>query len=521
LASGGLLLYLNYSRDTSPTRSILSASALQTITGQSMQNATSVTYSPTQNTDVSQLSTTPYLSDVQTTISFSTPASLTVDVPVVQFAIKISDLSGSQTVIPPGYWDLNLYAKANTNNDENNIGLRYWLIGRTSGGVYTNLIANGSDLNYLYDSATSQVITLSLLNPSPIDITGYEELHIVLTSRNRNANAHTAQIYFQSSNTYSHLHTSFVVQGPAGTSGTSGVGFNAISNYSNNRVLTSDGTVNSALAETNLTFDGNLLNVDGGIKLDYIDFDTNIISASPSRLNWDNDLGTINVGLTGGNVNVPIGLGQFTQVFNAESNTLNKGEVVYIFGAQGDKVSVKRASNLSELTSSKTLGVVSESIVSGQIGYVTTQGVISGLDLQSYNTGDLVWLGSDSGTYTSVKAQAPNHLVFVGVVLRNNQGNGQLFVKPQNGYELSEIHDVYISGTPSNGQTIAWNTTNTRWELSSQSLSKVLLVGNTASTSINMSGNDLTNIDEISTTSTNMKLQDILNSTLIFYSNNC
>ena len=238
-------------------------------------------------------------------------------------------------------------------------------------------------------------------------------------------------------------------------------------------------------------------------------------------MTWNPDFGAPQVGLIGGNVVQKIGETIFSYVRNNEATTLNKGEVVYIFGAQGDKVSVKRASNLSELTSSKTLGVVSESIVSGQIGYVTTQGVISGLDLQSYNTGDLVWLGSDSGTYTSVKAQAPNHLVFVGVVLRNNQGNGQLFVRSQNGYELKEIHDVYIPVTPSDGQTIAWNTTNTRWELSSQSLSKVLLVGNTASTSINMSGNDLTNIDEISTNSTNMKLQDILNSTLIFYSNNC
>jgi hypothetical protein len=49
--------------------------------------------------------------------------------------------------------------------------------------------------------------------------------------------------------------------GESGTSGTSGTGFNTVSNPANNRVLTSDGTTNAAVAETNLTFDGTILNI--------------------------------------------------------------------------------------------------------------------------------------------------------------------------------------------------------------------------------------------------------------------
>jgi hypothetical protein len=47
----------------------------------------------------------------------------------------------------------------------------------------------------------------------------------------------------------------------AGSSGTSGTGFSTISGTLNNRVLTSDGTVNAAVAESNLTFDGTILTV--------------------------------------------------------------------------------------------------------------------------------------------------------------------------------------------------------------------------------------------------------------------
>jgi hypothetical protein len=53
--------------------------------------------------------------------------------------------------------------------------------------------------------------------------------------------------------------------GTSGSSGTSGTGFTTITNAADNRVLTSDGTVNAAVAETNITFDGTLLNVTGRI----------------------------------------------------------------------------------------------------------------------------------------------------------------------------------------------------------------------------------------------------------------
>jgi hypothetical protein len=53
----------------------------------------------------------------------------------------------------------------------------------------------------------------------------------------------------------------FGPMGESGTSGTSGTGFNTVSNPADNRVLTSDGTTNAAVAESNLTFDGTILNI--------------------------------------------------------------------------------------------------------------------------------------------------------------------------------------------------------------------------------------------------------------------
>jgi hypothetical protein len=49
--------------------------------------------------------------------------------------------------------------------------------------------------------------------------------------------------------------------GPIGPTGPTGEGFNTIANPLNNRIITSDGNTNSANAQSNLTFDGNTLEV--------------------------------------------------------------------------------------------------------------------------------------------------------------------------------------------------------------------------------------------------------------------
>ena len=55
--------------------------------------------------------------------------------------------------------------------------------------------------------------------------------------------------------------------GTSGTAGTSGTGFSSISNFGDNRILTSDGTNNAAVAESNLSFDGSTLSVTGSINM--------------------------------------------------------------------------------------------------------------------------------------------------------------------------------------------------------------------------------------------------------------
>ena len=188
------------------------------------------------------------------------------------------------------------------------------------------------------------------------------------------------------------------------------------------------------------------------------DFAKNTLTAG-TGISITNGAGTIIIDATGAQETLT------ATVTNAESVPITRGQVVYIFGATGNRPSVKLASNASEATSSKTFGVVSDaSIAANGIGTVTCVGVVDQLSLGSYSEGATVYLGSTAGTFTATKPAAPNHLVYVGIVQRANNGNGQLYVKIQNGYELDEIHDVQINAPKQAGQTLIYDATNSLWK---------------------------------------------------------
>lgn len=164
------------------------------------------------------------------------------------------------------------------------------------------------------------------------------------------------------------------------------------------------------------------------------------------KITWDPDHRGPQIGLGGGQVTMTIGQEDVTYVRNADTVPLTDGMVVYISGGQGGVPEVKRASNLADSTSGKTFGVVTEPIAANGFGFVTNRGIVNGLELGDYEDGDIVWLADTPGGFTGPEEPVtPQHSVFVGVVIRANDGNGALYVRCQNGYEVGELHDVKIT----------------------------------------------------------------------------
>lgn len=186
-------------------------------------------------------------------------------------------------------------------------------------------------------------------------------------------------------------------------------------------------------------------------------------SAPERAIKWNDGEGTLEVGLKGGNVKLPVGQEEITLCYNGTGSTLDKGTVVYISGAQGQRPSISKASASSESTSSKTFGVVSENIANGAEGFVTTFGVVSNVNTSSFTEGSALYLSTTAGGIVSTPQTAPNHSVFIGYCLKSNASSGRIFVKVQNGYELEELHNVLIT-SPSTGQVLEYDSATGLWK---------------------------------------------------------
>ena len=195
-----------------------------------------------------------------------------------------------------------------------------------------------------------------------------------------------------------------------------------------------------------------------------------VAPTSPGEISWNTAEGSLNTLMVGGNVDAIVGQQIYQRVVNADSVALTKGMVVYVFGSSGTRVSVKRAVANTDLTSATILGVVAESIAQNAEGFVITSGRLKDLSVlpsTTFTDGVPVYLSpTTAGGLTPTKPTAPQHLVLVGYCVKASNGAaGVLLVHPQNGYELSELHDVYIN-TPTSGQILIYDATSgqTRWE---------------------------------------------------------
>lgn len=203
---------------------------------------------------------------------------------------------------------------------------------------------------------------------------------------------------------------------------------------------------------------------------DYIQFDTAAtVTPAVGRMNWNDADGTIDLGLKGGNVTLQLGQEEIHVAVNESGVALTDGVVVAIIGAQGNRVAVTRAQANSEANSSHTFGFTAEPIGNHQSGFVTTSGIIRGLNTSTDSEGhplvqgDALYLSATvPGGYTKIKPTAPDNLVILGFVVRVSATVGQIFVKIDNGYELDELHNV-LAKNPQDKNVLAWDAALQVW----------------------------------------------------------
>jgi hypothetical protein len=154
----------------------------------------------------------------------------------------------------------------------------------------------------------------------------------------------------------------------------------------------------------------------------------------------------------------------YLTVKNQTGTTIAKGKAVYIDGVSGTIPTVVLADATSDVTSAYTLGLTAASIADGATGYVITKGILKNISTTGLTGGAPVWLSETAGEITSTRPTQPAHGVLIGYAVRIHGSNGEIYIFTQNGYELGELHDVLITGTPANGQALVYDSATSLWK---------------------------------------------------------
>ena len=192
---------------------------------------------------------------------------------------------------------------------------------------------------------------------------------------------------------------------------------------------------------------------------------------------WNDTVGVSQTLLKGGSVTLKNGVDLVARVVNKVSpnTTLTKAayQVVKISGAQGQRLAVDLAQANNDNNSADTLGVVTETIAPNQEGFIMTVGQIENINTtgslqgETWTDGDVLYLSPTvAGRITNVKPTgATGHIVIIGYVEYAHANNGKIYVKIMNGWELDELHNVYINtGTLANNDALIYESSTQLWK---------------------------------------------------------
>lgn len=236
----------------------------------------------------------------------------------------------------------------------------------------------------------------------------------------------------------------------------------------------------------------NNLQISGSVNnVDYIDFNTG--SAIPAwksgRIFWDNVEGALSVYNAEADITLQVGQENWTRIYNDTGAPIANGAPVRIIGTHGDHPEVVLAQSIQVSGSSnlvnQVLGLATHTIENGTFGYVTTQGLVRGVDTSMFADGDTLYVSSSAGTLTAAVLGAPYEIIPVGQVVKSSPGgSGIIYVAVQQPLDFTDLSSVWLgAGTYQDGDIWTYNGPNKRWEHKKQLSGSYGLTGSLTATS--------------------------------------
>ena len=189
---------------------------------------------------------------------------------------------------------------------------------------------------------------------------------------------------------------------------------------------------------------------------DFVQFDLTYDEAgAEGKLQWDADDGALEYGLPGGNINLQIGRDMLIWCRNTTGSTIPIGSLVYMTGASGNKPLIA-LSDANESATLHLLGMTTEAIAHNANGYVTVNGLVSGVDTDGMAVGAHLYLSETAGEFTDTEPTAPVPDVQVGHVIAAHATEGVVLVSVREHRHLAMLCDASITDVAS-GELLKYN----------------------------------------------------------------
>ena len=187
-------------------------------------------------------------------------------------------------------------------------------------------------------------------------------------------------------------------------------------------------------------------------------------SHQPGELAWNNQAGTLEFKMKNSAANLQIGQELNQLVKNGADHTLLNGRAVYIVGSDGDNIVVDHTTGNNDGSAERFIGILTQDIAPGELGYVTTYGIVHNLDTSTLLEGQVVFTSGSGGALTT---DYPTGVYFgtpVGVCLSQDAVDGQILVYPKFLPTMAELRDLLINPeTLADGDVLAFDAGLQAW----------------------------------------------------------
>jgi hypothetical protein len=210
-------------------------------------------------------------------------------------------------------------------------------------------------------------------------------------------------------------------------------------------------TTNDIYTSGLLSASGNVFGASGCFQA--IDFELGVGAGyKEGRVFYDDENHALAVYNDESEITLQVGQEEYIRVRNNSGSDIGNGKPVFITGSQGTHTTVELGIASGELQS-EVIGLATHDIGNNEFGYITTFGLVRGLDTSSFSEGDEIFLDAvNSGELTNVSPLAPNYKTSIGHVVRSHPSQGSILVTPRDhklgGGDIKTFGQIQDSGIP-------------------------------------------------------------------------